>query len=520
LDKSAPRVTGLKGETAAWAKAVAKALKGAARPLIVSGVSSGSADVLLAAARLARALPDAVGLSLVLPEADSAGLALLGGASLSEAFRAAAEGRVDALVVLENDLYRRASEAEVDEFLAASPLTLTLDHSLTPTAARADVVLPAATWAESTGTFVSHEGRAQRFYRALQPRGATRESWRWLAEVLEAAGAPAGWVRSDDVLAALAEELPRFGPALDAAPPASWAVDGTKVPRQSARYSGRTAMSAPRHMVEPPPPADPDGPLAFTMEGFEGQPPPALLARYWAPRWDSVQALNKFQEEVGGPLRGDEPGRRLFEPAPHEEPLVDPAAGRAPLAGPAVPPAFVPVPDAWLVVAIHHALGGAELSALGPAIQQRTPVAYVALGEEDAGTLIGGADGAAAPDALGATGASTGAAAPDVPAVTGATIGDATIAVTGAATGAVVRLEWGGYRRRLPLRIVPGLPRGVAGLPAGLPGLAGLIPPFRVRLVVEAPPRTGAAGAEAAYDAAARPIDTGRAVPPPSGGTP
>ncbi|HSL95946.1 MAG TPA: NADH-quinone oxidoreductase subunit NuoG, partial [Thermoleophilia bacterium] len=47
LDKSAPRVTGLKGETAAWAKAVAKALKGAARPLIVSGVSSGSADVLL-----------------------------------------------------------------------------------------------------------------------------------------------------------------------------------------------------------------------------------------------------------------------------------------------------------------------------------------------------------------------------------------------------------------------------------------------------------------------------------------
>jgi NADH-quinone oxidoreductase subunit G len=481
VDKSAPRVTGLKGAAAAWAKAVARALKGAERPLVVAGVSSGSAEVLLAAARLAQALPRAVGLSLVLPEADSAGLALLGGAPLSEAFRAAAEGRVDALVVLENDLYRRASEAEVDESLAAVPFTLALDHSLTLTAVRADVVLPTATWAESTGTFVSHEGRAQRFYRALQPRGATRESWRWLAEVLEAAGAPAGWACSDDVLVSLAEELPQFAPALEAAPPVSWAVDGSKVPRQSARYSGRTAMSAPRRMVEPPPPADRDGPLAFTMEGFEGQPPPALLPRYWAPRWDSVQALNKFQEEVGGPLRGDEPGRLLFVPA-EPEPAADggspgePAAAGEPLAGLAVPPAFAPVPDEWLVVALHHALGGEELSALGPAIQQRTPVPYVALGEEDAVTLLGGADGGAGPDALGA-------AVPDAASVSGATI-----AVTGAAAGAVVRLEWGGYRRRLPLRVVPGLPRGVAGLPAGLPGLAGLLPPFRARLVVEAPP--------------------------------
>jgi NADH-quinone oxidoreductase subunit G len=352
---------------------------------------------------------------------------------------------------------------------------------LTLTAARTDLVLPAATWAESTGTFVSHEGRAQRFYRALQLRGATRESWRWLSAILEAAGADTRWERSDHVLASLAEELPEFAPVLEAAPPATWAVDGTKVPRQSARFSGRTAMSAPRRMVEPPPPADPDGPLAFTMEGFEGQPPPALLARYWAPRWDSVQALNKFQEEVGGPLRGDEPGRLLFAPAP-PEPAADgrppgtpgvggePAARGEPLADLAVPPAFAPVADEWLVVALHHALGGEELSALGPAIQQRTPVPYVALGEDDAVTLLGGAD------------------------------------------GAVVRLEWGGYRRRLPLRVVPGLPRGVAGLPVGLPGLAGLLPPFRARLVVETSPRPAPAADDAAHDAAPRPAR------PPRGG--
>jgi NADH-quinone oxidoreductase subunit G len=235
------------------------------------------------------------------------------------------------------------------------------------------------------------------------------------------------------------------------------------------------------------------------MEGFEGQPPPALLPRYWAPRWDSVQALNKFQEEVGGPLRGDEPGRLLFAEAPREpaagggppgtpaaggepaaraEPLADggppgvPVAPAEPLAGLTVPPAFAPVTDEWLVVALHHALGSEELSALGPAIQQRTPVPYVALGEEDAAVLLGGAE------------------------------------------GAVVRLEWGGYRRRLPLRVVPGLPRGIAGLPAGLPGLAGLLPPFRARLVVEAPPRPDDSvdSTAVARDAATRPAR------PPQGG--
>ena len=51
------------------------------------------------------------------------------------------------------------------------------------------------------------------------------------------------------------------------------------------------------------------------MEGYQGQPPAPLIPRFWAPGWNSVQALNKFQEEVGGPLRGGDPGRRLIEPA-------------------------------------------------------------------------------------------------------------------------------------------------------------------------------------------------------------
>jgi NADH-quinone oxidoreductase subunit G len=51
------------------------------------------------------------------------------------------------------------------------------------------------------------------------------------------------------------------------------------------------------------------------MEGYEDRPPSPLISRYWSPGWNSVQALNKFQQEVAGPLRGGDPGKRLIEPA-------------------------------------------------------------------------------------------------------------------------------------------------------------------------------------------------------------
>src|SRR3990172_12128741 len=88
-----------------------------------------------------------------------------------------------------------------------------------------------------------------------------------------------------------------------------------KIPRQPHRYSGRTAMLADANVHEPKQPADTYTPLAFSMEGYEGRPPSVLVARYWSPGWNSVQALNKFQQEVGGAPRGGVPGERVIGPA-------------------------------------------------------------------------------------------------------------------------------------------------------------------------------------------------------------
>src|SRR5262249_57333533 len=68
---------------------------------------------------------------------------------------------------------------------------------------------------------------------------------------------------------------------------------GEKIPRQPHRYSGRTAMFANITVHEPKPPDDPDSPLSFSMEGYQGQPPSPLITRYWSPGWNSVQEIGR-----------------------------------------------------------------------------------------------------------------------------------------------------------------------------------------------------------------------------------
>lgn len=73
-------------------------------------------------------------------------------------------GRADAVVVLENDLHRHASATRVNAALAKAPLVMVVDHQRTAIMENAHLVLSAASFAESDGTVINNEGRAQRFF--------------------------------------------------------------------------------------------------------------------------------------------------------------------------------------------------------------------------------------------------------------------------------------------------------------------------------------------------------------------
>jgi len=264
---------------------------------------------------------------------------------------------------------------------------------------------------------VNNEGRAQRFYRVFVPAGEIRDSWRWLQEVSETAGHPksGGWKNLDQIVAAMAETVPVFSTISQIAPGADFREGGTKIPRQSHRYSGRTAILANVDVHEPKPPDDIDSPLAFSMEGYEGQPPSALIPRFWSPGWNSVQALNKFQNEVGGSLRGGDPGRRLIEPA----------GAAATIYFDEVPPKAQLGSGEWILTRIHHLFGSEELSQTATAIAEQAPRLYLAMHAKDAETLT-------------------------------------------LAAGETVTIVMGEVRQRLPVIINHSLPRKVVAVPAGL----------------------------------------------------
>src|SRR5262245_25164508 len=281
LDTSSPPVENLQDELHSLAERIARTLMASNRPLIISGTSCGSDAVMQAAANVAWALVRngrAAQLCLTMPECNSLGAGLIGGNSLKDAFERVKENAAETVIILENDLYRRADAVAVDAMFNAARHIIVIDHLTNATTHQAEAVLPAATFAEGDGTLVSNEGRAQRFYQVFVPDGETQESWRWVRDLMIAVNPSedAAWYKLDDVASALAATMPIFSPILRIAPPAGFRIKGQKIPRQPHRYSGRTAMLAHIDVNEPQPPADPDSPLAFSMEGYEWEPPPPL----------------------------------------------------------------------------------------------------------------------------------------------------------------------------------------------------------------------------------------------------
>jgi NADH-quinone oxidoreductase subunit G len=432
--------------TKVLSQSIATALLTAKKPLIVAGTSLFNEAIIDAAASLACALKDMgkeAGLVFTVPEVNSIGLSLIAHQFLDDAFdRAAAlKGSAagpddeepaaapddDTAIILENDLYERTFKSRADAFFNRYRNVVVLDYLENATTRRATWLLPAGTFAETDGTVVNNEGRAQRFYAVHVPDNEVRGSWKWLLEMADGQQA-AKTTRFDDITERLVKAFPALQAIQSLAPPATFREGTQKIPREPHRYSGRTAIHAGVDVSEPMPPQDPDSALSFTMEGYEGVPPPGLTPFYWSPGWNSVQAINKYQIEVGGPLHGGNPGKRLFE-----------SGDAVSVPVPVIPPAFSPLPGKCLVLPLYHIFGSDELSALSPGIQERVPQPYIALNASDAEKA-------------------------------------------GLAEGSPQDILLNGITHRFPVTLRAGLPVGMAGLPKGLKATAGIAFPFWITL--------------------------------------
>jgi len=437
LDNSAPAVSDLADGLNKKIDVIVQALTGARKPLIITGTSAGSDAIIEAAANIAKALKVAgsdVGITFVASAANSIGLSMIGGGTLDEALELLTRGEADSAIVMENDLYRQAPEAKVDAALANVQNLLVVDHQRTRIMDKASLILPAASFAESDGTLVNQEGRAQRFFQVYDPAYydttvAMLESWRWMHSLHSTINSRhVDWTQLDHVIEACVEALPQLKGMVEAAPNASFRISGQKLARSPARSSGRTAMRANISVHEPRQPQDKDTMFAFSMEGNNSPTANRNQVPFaWAPGWNSPQAWNKFQSEVGGSLRHGDPGVRLIEAG---EGTLDYFT--------TIPAAFTAQSDNWRVAPYYHLFGSEEMTQRSKVIQQRMPQAYVMVNPADAAQL-------------------------------------------GVNAGSQVEFTCAGQTLRLPVRLSETLSQGQVGLPLGLPG----IPPILVGATVE-----------------------------------
>ncbi|MEQ4512499.1 MAG: NADH-quinone oxidoreductase subunit NuoG [Dickeya sp.] len=442
LDNAAPAVSDLPADLTQKVDVIVQALAGARKPLIISGTNAGSDDVIAAAANVAKALKargSDVGITFVAASANSMGVAMIGGGSLDDALSQLETGEADSVVVLENDLYRHAPAARVDAALAKATNLIVLDHQRTAIMDKASLVLSSASFAESDGTLISQEGRAQRFFQVYEPtyydnKVVMLESWRWLHSLyITYNSRQVDWTQLDHVIDACVSALPQLAAIKDAAPDASFRVQGQKLAREPHRYSGRTAMRANISVHEPRQPQDRDTMFAFSMEGnnsplAERQQVPFA----WAPGWNSPQAWNKFQDEVGGHLRHGDPGVRLIEAGEGSLPYFS-----------QIPAPFAPQQGQWQVAPYYNLFGSDELSQRSGVIQQRMPQACAVVSQADAALL-------------------------------------------GVNAGALLDITCGGQTLRLPVRLSAELRQGQIGLPLGFPGIAPVLAGATVEMLREA----------------------------------
>ena len=158
---------------------------------------------------------------------------------------------------------------------------------------QSDACISGDCFSEQESTYVNYESRAQLSFQVHQTVTDAKPGWKWLTN---------GDADVNSIIKDCSDEAEGFGSLDGLVPRLSQFVVGLKIPRQSHRYSGRTAMIANRNVHEPKQPEDNESVMAFSMEGMPAMKDASILGSPGRPAGILI-SQSKFQEEVNGELK-------------------------------------------------------------------------------------------------------------------------------------------------------------------------------------------------------------------------
>jgi formate dehydrogenase major subunit len=121
-------------------------------------------------------------------------------------------GNIKAMFMMgENPFLSDPNINKVKKSLAAMDFLVVQDIFLTETAEYADVILPATTFAEKTGTYTNTDSRVQLARKAIEPPGQVRVDWHIIADLATRMGYPMSYATEEDIWQEIVSLTPVFG---------------------------------------------------------------------------------------------------------------------------------------------------------------------------------------------------------------------------------------------------------------------------------------------------------------------
>ena len=235
-----------------------------------------------------------------------------------EMLAAAADGRIKFLWLLGADVLSDVPDSGLAEAALRSGAFVVVSELFpTPTALSADVLLPAAAFAEKEGSFTNLERRIQKTNPVVSAPGGARADWHVLHDVSSRLGKSRGWTSSRDVAAEIARSVPThtgFGwdllgdpwaPVAGPAdmPPELWHAAGESGPSPLLQVSpmlvpGNGSANLPDRRLTT------SWPLRWELRAVD-----ATRRRGWMWPYKSAAGPNPVARRSGGPARTGAPRR-------------------------------------------------------------------------------------------------------------------------------------------------------------------------------------------------------------------
>lgn len=168
------------------------------------------------------------------------------GKTALEMMTAAEEGELLGLIVVgENPMMSYPDQGRVKKALESLELLAVIDIFPTETTELADVIMPAACFAEKDGTFTSTERRIQRICQAVGPPGEARAEWKIICDLMRRLNLPADYASPAEIM----DEISRLTPIYGGVSYDRLGINGLQWPCPSREHPGTEILHAERFPI-------------------------------------------------------------------------------------------------------------------------------------------------------------------------------------------------------------------------------------------------------------------------------